>query len=89
MVARHSKLRALFFDGEVGQILLRGELVTEAESVIKQSEADNNIAIIFRLFERYSHFVIMIANAAFFAPNGLPSFIESGGFGLSQAEARH
>ncbi|CDE87094.1 unknown [Prevotella sp. CAG:891] len=80
VVACHCELAMLFFDNEVGQILLFGKFVAKSQSVVEESESNFDIAVVNRLRQRHAHFVVMIAYAAFFAPHGFPGFVEGRNF---------
>ena len=68
----------LFLDDEIVQFRLLGELVSESQSVVEQSEAYADIAIVFGLVERDLQFVVVVPYFALFSPYGPPGLIEGG-----------
>ena len=87
MVTGHGKLRALFLDDKIREVLLRGKLVAEAEAVVKQAEAQLDETVVGGLGQRHAKLVVMIANAAFLAPYGCPCLVESSGLGLGNLKS--
>ena len=79
----------LFLDNKIIQVLRQRKFVTETQTVIKQTEADDHIAILRFLVQRYSHLIIMVANLFHFTPNRLPSLIKSGSLGICQCKSIH
>ena len=88
VVARHGELAHLFLNREVGEILLIGKLISEAETIIEEAETDVHAAIVLRLTEMHEQFIVMIAYAAFFAPHRCPYLIAGRNLGAKNAEAR-
>ena len=89
MVASHGELAVLFFDDEVGQVLLFGELIAEAEPIVKESEAKTDEAVVFGLVEGDAEFVVVVTDAAFFSPNGSPGLVKGGCLFFGFDEAGH
>ena len=89
MVARHSKLGTFFLDNKVVQVLLQRELVTEAETVVKEAETNDDIAVLRLLIQRYGHFIIVVTDLFYFTPHRFPGFIKRRGFGTGQSKSVH
>jgi len=89
MVTRHGKLGTFFFDNEVIQILLQGELITKPETIVEKTETDNDITVLCFLVQRYGHFIIVVADLFHFTPHRFPCFIECGSLGIGQSESVH
>ena len=75
-VARHGKLGTFLFDNEVSEIVLQRELIAEAHTVVIDTEPDDDIALKIRLIQGHHHLIVVIADAAFFTPNGTPRLIK-------------
>ena len=86
MVAGHGKLREFFLDLEVSKIVLQGELIAEAQAVVVQAETDLHHGAAC-LFQADEHFVVMVPDLCFFAPDRLPGFIETAILHVGEGEA--
>ena len=60
---------------------------TESQTVIEQTETDNDRTVIHGLIQGDCQFVIVIADFFFFSPNRLPGFIKSSRLGILYFEA--
>ena len=89
VVACHGKLCVFLLNGEVGQVLLSRKFVSEAEPIVEHAEAYLYLTFVLGLWEGDAEFVVVIANVAFFAPNGLPRLVEGRGRMVGLHEACH
>ena len=90
VVARHAELGALVPDEEVDEVGLRGELIAEAKAVVVEAEAEDDAAVVGPwLAEGDAEFIVVVADVARLAPNGLPGLIERAGLCLLHLEAVH
>ena len=89
VVARHGKLGMFFLDDEVVEVLLQGEFVAEAQAVVEEAEAEDDVTVLCLLVERHSHLVVVVADFLLFSPDGLPGLVERGGLHAGQGEAVH
>jgi len=76
MVPCHSKLGMLLFDRKTVQTSLQRELITESQTVIIKAETDDDMTVLFLLFQPHSQLVVMIPYLCHFAPHGFPGFIK-------------
>ena len=89
VIASHCKLAVFFLNDEVGQILLSREFIAESQSVVEESESDENLSVVLLLIESNGHFVVVIPYLGFLTPHGLPRFVERGLLCLCNGETRH
>ena len=88
MVACHLELTLLLFDDEIGQVLLRGELIAEAQSIIEETKTNHHRPVVLLLTEGHQQLVVVVADTALLTPHRRPSLIERVGFGVSNGKAR-
>ena len=86
VIAGQCKLRALFLDEEVVQFGLLRELIAQADAVVVDTEADENLPFLLGLRKCGNILVVVVANGTGLAPHGLPRLIESGGLLVLQGE---
>ena len=60
---------------EIGELVLHGELVAEAQAVVVQAEADVHPDAVLA-GELEEHLVVAVADVIFLAPDGRPGFVE-------------
>ena len=89
MVACHRKLRHLFLDEEIVELLLLGELITETDTVVIDAETDKDLAVVRRLRQGRRILVVLVADVLGLSPYGLPGLIEGRGLFLGEREAFH
>ena len=89
MVASHGKLSTLLLNHEIVQVLLQRELITEAHTIVEQTEADNDVPILRLLVERHSQLIIVVTDLLYFTPYRFPSLVESGSLCILHREAIH
>ena len=87
MVSGQRKLALLFLNNKIGEVLLAGELVSEAKTIVEDAEANRYLAVVLLLVQSYEHFIIVVAYLCLLAPNGNPRLVEGGCLYLSDAEA--
>ena len=85
MVSGHSVLRELVLDYKIGKVVLLGELVAEAQAVVKDAEAEQHSSALF-IFKGDRQFIIMVADFGFFSPDRLPSLVKGGTLRLLQGK---
>ena len=76
MVAVESELGKLLLYDEIAEVLLVWELITEAESVIIETETDAHLAVCACLNKVDKKFIVIIADLRLLTPYGLPSLIK-------------
>ena len=77
MVARHSKLRAFFLDGEVVQAIRQREFIAKAHPIVEYTKANHHVALFCYLVQRYGQLVVVVSNLFLLAPHRLPSFVHT------------
>ena len=87
MVAGEGELRALLLDEEVVQVGLLRELVAQADAVVEDAEADEELPFLLRLRQGRNILDVVVAYGARFAPYGFPGLVEGGGLLALQGEA--
>ena len=86
MVSGHGKLRDFFLDIEISELVLQRELVTEAQAVVKHAETDVHVHAVFPAqFDQ--HLVIVVPDAGFLSPDGLPGLVQAVRFHGREGEA--
>ena len=95
VVAGHGEFRDLVLDHEVGQAVFQREFITESEAVVIQAEThlhDFALAVLVArvadrfAFEGNQHFVVVVANLRFLAPDRFPGLVEGVVLGARQRE---
>ena len=86
MISRHRKFGVFVFDNEVNEVLLLWEFVAEPEAIVVKAKADADSPVVLRLMERHGQLVVMVADGANLAPDGLPSLVESSCLRLLELE---
>ena len=76
MVTCKSELSKFLLDYEIAEVLLIWELITEAETVIVETETDRHLLLRRSLYEIYQKLVIVIADFLFLTPDWFPCLIE-------------
>ena len=87
VVAGEGELRALLLDEEVVQVGLLRELVAQADAVVEDAEADEELPFLLGLRQGRNILDVVVADGARFAPYRLPGFVEGGGLLALQGEA--
>ena len=89
MVAGHGKLRVFLLDNEIVELFLLRELVAEAQTIVEQPEANDNLTFVLRLVEGHGQLVVVVAYLALFAPNRSPGLVETRCLSLGHRESVH
>ena len=89
MIASHRKLRALFLDDEIVQLLLLGELITESDTIVVDTETDDNLTFGGRLKQSGSKLVVVVTDGGCLTPYGFPGLIERRGLFLFDLKTIH
>ena len=61
----------------------------EIEAIIEKTETDDNITVLRFLVQRYSHFIIMVADLFHLTPHRFPCFVECRRLGIGQSKSVH
>ena len=75
VVAGEGEFRQFIGHLEIGELVLHGELVAEAQTVVVQAEADVHPDTVLA-GELEEHLVVAVADVIFLAPDGRPGFVE-------------
>ena len=86
VVSGQGKLGLLFLYYKIGEVLLAGELVSEAKTIVEDTEADYYLAVVLLLVQSYEHLVVVIAYLSLLAPDGNPCLVKGRGLHLGNAE---
>jgi len=82
VVACHSKLCALLLYNKIGKVLLTGELVPEAQAIVKKTKANDDLPARLCLAKGYRQLVVLVPDLRYFAPYRFPGFIKGSRFGV-------
>lgn len=74
-------------DGELRELFLFGDMVSEGESFIVGAEDEIELARGVFLGEMKSELVVVVADGVVFAGEGCPALVGGGGFGLGDLKA--
>ena len=77
MITGHGKLSMFFFYNEVGQILLRRELIAESHAVIIHTKTEIHEASVRWFLQFHKKFIIAVTDMTVFSPYRFPSLIKS------------
>ena len=89
MVAGHGKLRVFLLDNEIVELFLLRELVAEAQTIVEQPEANDNLPLVLGLVEGHGQLVVVVAYLALFAPNRTPGLVETRCLRLGHRKSVH
>ena len=89
MVAGHCELGVLFFYEKVVQVFLLRELISEADAVVVDPEAQRDIPVCRSLIEVYGKLVVVVAYGGSLSPHWCPRLVEGRCLGVFHGEAVH
>ena len=89
VVAVHAELRLLLLDGEVSEVLLPWELITQSHAVVIDPEAQHHRALCRGLREGHLQLVVVVTDGRLLTPDGCPCLVEGAVGGLTDNKAVH